>query len=149
VHAVLVIGYGNELRGDDGLGPRVASAIQARNLPAVRVIAAHQLTPELAEPISQAEAVIFIDAAVGTTTVEVLSLTPAPTTQLRAHHSNPRSLLGLAHSLFGACPPAWWITVPAFEMEFGDGLSEQARASMAAALEAFDRLLLQVTDPNS
>ena len=34
----LVIGYGNTLRGDDGVGPRVAEAIEKLNLPGVRTL---------------------------------------------------------------------------------------------------------------
>ena len=58
----LVIGYGNTLRSDDGAGQIVAEKIAQWNLPGVRSLAVHQLTPELAEIIAQADAVIFIDA---------------------------------------------------------------------------------------
>jgi len=46
---VLVIGYGNTLRGDDGLGQRAAEALAQRALPdGVEVLSCHQLTIELA-----------------------------------------------------------------------------------------------------
>ena len=48
----LVIGYGNTLRGDDGVGPRVAEAIEKLNLPGVRTLVCQQLSPEHADPIS-------------------------------------------------------------------------------------------------
>ena len=35
---ILVVGYGNTLRGDDGVGPRVAEAIGKRQLPGVRTL---------------------------------------------------------------------------------------------------------------
>ena len=60
----LVIGYGNTLRGDDGVGPRVAEAIHQLALPGVRALVCPMLTPELADPISRAHTVIFVDAAV-------------------------------------------------------------------------------------
>jgi hydrogenase maturation protease len=44
---LLVIGYGNELRSDDGVGPRVARAVAEWRLPGVEAIAVHQLTLEL------------------------------------------------------------------------------------------------------
>ena len=43
----LVIGYGNELRGDDGLGPYIAARVEEQCLPHVRTLTVHQLTPEL------------------------------------------------------------------------------------------------------
>jgi hydrogenase maturation protease len=60
----LVIGHGNELRGDDGAGPSVARAVASWHLPGVRTLAVHQLTPELAEDLAQTKRVVFVDAAV-------------------------------------------------------------------------------------
>ena len=42
----LVIGYGNTLRGDDGVGPRVAVAVEDLQLPGVRTLVCQLLTPE-------------------------------------------------------------------------------------------------------
>jgi hydrogenase maturation protease len=60
---ILIIGYGNPLKSDDGLGWHAAQEL-SRELtpPGVKVIRAHQLTPELAEEASTAELVLFIDA---------------------------------------------------------------------------------------
>ena len=49
---LLVIGYGNSLRRDDGVGPRVAEAIEELNLPGVRTLVCQLLTPEFADPIA-------------------------------------------------------------------------------------------------
>ena len=60
---VLVIGYGNSLRGDDGVGPRVAELAAADPRLAGAVVAAHhQLTPELALDMSAARLVVLVDA---------------------------------------------------------------------------------------
>ena len=60
----LIIGYGNPLRGDDGVGWEVASRL-AVIIPseAAHILTVHQLTPELAESVSEADLVIFIDAS--------------------------------------------------------------------------------------
>ena len=50
----LVIGYGNELRGDDGAGIMVARRIAENPPPGVRSIVARQLTPELADELAYA-----------------------------------------------------------------------------------------------
>jgi hydrogenase maturation protease len=140
VSSILVIGYGNELRRDDALGPKVAGILESRRRPGLRVIICHQLTPELADPISSADAVIFIDAAVGTTEVRVQPLKAGSFPKPSGHTSDPRTLLGLAQALFGRSPPAWWMTAPAFDTGFGESLSEPAQAHLRAALKAFDRL---------
>ncbi len=79
---VLVVGYGNALRGDDGVGQEVAEAVwlQRDRLPGLaraRVLWVTQLTPELAVDVSEAGLVVFVDAAcdgrpVGSVAVEVL-----------------------------------------------------------------------------
>src|SRR2546421_12899232 len=61
----LVIGYGNPLRTDDGVGWQVAQQLATDLADDVDVIGTHQLTPELAEPISRAGLVVFVDAGVG------------------------------------------------------------------------------------
>jgi hydrogenase maturation protease len=132
----LVIGYGNTLRSDDGVGAKVAAAVAELDLPGVVALVLHQLTPELAETISEARAVVFVDAAVDASTeVQMRQLEPAEGAQLMAHAADPRSLLAFAQQLFGRCPPAWWLTIPAENLEFGEELSPLARRGYKTALD--------------
>ena len=109
---LLVIGYGNTLRGDDGVGPRVAEAVGRLWLPGVRTLICPLLTPELADPVSRARKVIFVDAAVDLPQqVQWRKLVPGETTQLMAHAADPRTLLALARDVFGRSPEAWWLTI--------------------------------------
>jgi hydrogenase maturation protease len=137
----LVIGYGNTLRSDDGVGAKVAAAIEELALPGVTTLARHQLTPELAEAISEARVVVFVDAAVDAATeVQVRQLEPADGAQLMAHAADPGTLLALAKQLFGRCPPAWWLTIPVENLEFGEELSPLARRGYETALEKIQEL---------
>jgi hydrogenase maturation protease len=132
----LVIGYGNTLRSDDGVGARVAAAIEELALPGVTALVRHQLTPELAEPVSEARAVVFVDAAADASTeVRLRPLEPAAGAQLMAHAADPRTLLAMAKQLFSRCPPAWWLTIPVENLEFGEELSSLARRGYETALE--------------
>ena len=139
---LLVIGYGNTLRRDDGVGSKVAEAVAALNLPGVSVIVRHQLVPELAEPISQARGVIFVDAAVNANgRGEWREIEPNETGQLFAHATDPRSLLALAGQLFGRSPPAWSLAVPVEDLGFGDGLSPRAEVGLRVALKQVQSLV--------
>lgn len=140
--AILVIGYGNELRGDDAVGPRVATAVAEWKLARVRALSVHQLTPELADPISQASAVIFVDAAFESKTTEtaVIALHASPQAEWAAHSSDPRALLGLAQALFNRCPPAWLIQIPVETFDFGQPLSALAERGVASAVEEVRKL---------
>jgi hydrogenase maturation protease len=134
-HDLLVVGYGNELRCDDGVGPKVAAALQEMKLPGVRTITCHQLTPELAEPVSQARRVVFVDAAVDAAVgIQWRELEPAATGRIMAHAADPRTLLALARDVFGRCPTAFWLTIPIERLEFGDKLSPVARRGLDLAL---------------
>ena len=137
----LVIGYGNTLRGDDGVGPRVADAVAALNLPGVRTLACPMLTPELADPISQARVVIFVDAAVDAPKeVQLRKLEPNETSQLMAHAADPRTMLALARDVFGHVPDAWWLTIPAGNLDFCEELSPETQRGFEEAVEKIQSL---------
>jgi hydrogenase maturation protease len=132
---ILVIGYGNTLRGDDGVGPRVADGIDSLRLPGVRTLTCQQLSPEYAEPISQADTVIFVDAAVDVPKqVQMRPLEPNESSQLMAHAADPRTMLALARDVYGRAPKAWWLTIPAVQMEFGESLSREAQHGLNDAV---------------
>jgi hydrogenase maturation protease len=131
----LVIGYGNTLRSDDGAGPRVVEAIDALHLPGVRTLVFQQLSPEHADPISQAAKVIFVDASVESPReVQFRPLEPNDSCQLLAHAADPRTMLALARDVFGHAPSAWWLTIPAKNLEFGETLSPEAQRGCEQAV---------------
>ncbi|HLP75443.1 MAG TPA: hydrogenase maturation protease [Candidatus Paceibacterota bacterium] len=138
---ILVIGYGNTLRSDDGVGPGVADAVSALNLPGVRVITCHQLTPELASDVSQTREVIFVDASVEPVPrLQMRRLEPAAASQILAHAADPKTLLALARDVFGHCPTAWWLTIPIRNMDFGERLSDEAAEGLRAAVRMIETL---------
>ena len=141
--ALLIIGYGNTLRRDDGVGPKVAEAAAALHLPGVEALAAPQLTPELAEPIARADRVVFVDAAVDAPrTVQMRKLTPAESSQVMAHAAEPSTLLALARDVFGRMPEAWWLTIPVEDLGFGEELSPLAKVGFEAALDRIRELVV-------
>lgn len=138
--SVLVIGYGNPLRGDDAAGPVLADRLAALALPGVEVRVTHQLTPELAADLAGRDAVLFLDAALGEGVhVEVVEPDFAPTGL--GHAGDPARLLGLAQRLYGSQPRAWLVTIPAAGTESGAGLSPRTWAGIEEAEAAVRRLL--------
>jgi hydrogenase maturation protease len=133
---LLVIGYGNTLRGDDGVGPKVAEAVEALSLPGVRSLTCPLLTPELAEPVSQVSTVVFVDAAVDAPRdVQMRKLAPAASSQIMAHAASPATLLALARDVFGHAPEAWLLTIPVNELGVGEALSPLAQNGLKIALQ--------------
>ena len=140
---LLVIGYGNELRRDDGVGTKVAAAVAEWKLPRIEAIDCQQLTPELTEPISLAAHVVFVDAALDAGgSIQIREIEPDQNSQVMTHATNPRALLALAKQAFGRCPPATWLTIPIQDVDFGEELSPLARQGLEIAMEKI-RLLAQ------
>jgi len=139
----LIIGYGNTLRSDDGAGPRLAETVAAMNLPGVRSLACPLLTPELADPISRASAVLFVDAAVDAPhKVRLRKLQPAKSAQILAHAAGPATLLALARDVFGRAPKAWCLAIPAAKFDFGGEFSPETQTGIATALKRIQAILL-------
>ena len=137
---LLVIGYGNTLRRDDGVGPKVAEAVAALALPGVRALACPLLTPELSEPIARAGTVIFVDAAVDAPReVQMRSLAPAASSQIMAHAASPATLLALARDVFGHAPEAWLLTIPVKDLGVGEEFSPVAQHGFEVAVEEVKR----------
>ena len=123
--ARLIIGYGNDLRSDDGAGIRAAAMIAARDLK-TRVITCHQLTPELADDIARAAQVVFIDAYAADENgarLRVERIGDADMSSAQGHRSDPAALLDLARRLYGRVPEAWVVGVPAYCFDAGETIS--------------------------
>ena len=141
---LLIIGYGNTLRSDDGVGPRLVEAVGSRRLPQVRTLICQQLSPEHSSLVALAGAVIFVDAAVDApSAVQWREIKPGPAAQLFAHSADPRTLLAFARDVFGQVPQAWWLTIPAVNLEFGEELSPVTEAGYHEALENIQVLARQ------
>ena len=139
MRSVLVIGYGNPLRGDDAFGWHAARRLAqlARHDP-IHVLAVHQLTPELAEPVSNAERVIFIDAShqgePGTWKCEEIEPELGLANSL-AHHFTPASLLAYASVIFNVSPWAQLIAFSAQSFGCGEALTPRAESALAEVLQ--------------
>jgi hydrogenase maturation protease len=125
---ILVIGYGNPFRQDDGIG--YLAALRAGGL------AVHQLTPELAEPISRADLVIFVDADrdLWPGAVTETELSPAEAAAQFTHHVAPETLMALAQSLYGRSPKAKMIHAGGEWYGLGDDLSPGGSAALDKVL---------------
>ncbi|MCP9820418.1 hydrogenase maturation protease [Synechococcus sp. Cruz-9H2] len=141
----LVIGIGNPLRGDDGVGWHLAGTLADRSdrtdpsdLTALMV---HQLTPELAADLVDRSGVLFIDAwlaaAADPAGAARPQLRPVPSAATGpgsgSHHLEPGALVALADLLFDSRPAATILLVPAFAFPHGPAMSPSQRALLPEA----------------
>ena len=128
---ILIIGYGNVLRADDGAGYRAAEELQRhyRDDPEVRVFAAHQLTPEMAAEISSNDFVMFLDASSEAEPGKIWQVAVSPEATLSGftHQLTPASLLSAAEKLYGHAPEAVCISMAGWSFNLDDKLSRRAK----------------------
>jgi len=137
---ILVIGYGNPGRRDDGLGPALAARLTALHLPRVTVESDYQLSIEHAELAARHDVVVFADAATdvpGDAPFYLRPVEPAPDASCFSHHVSPQAVLHLAAECFGAHPCGWLLGIRPLDLEsFAEGLTPAAARHLASAVDA-------------
>ncbi len=137
---VMLLGVGNDLRGDDGAGPRVAQALAGRVAWDLRAV--HGLTPELADDLAGCEVALFVDAGADPE-LERPTWRSHPTrpdgagaSPLFGHALDVPGLLDLTVRLHGRAPRAATLALPARDFALGETLTPVAAAGVALAVEA-------------
>lgn len=134
---ILLIGYGNPGRLDDGLGPALAEAVAALGLPGVTVDSDYQLTVEDAAAAAENDVVIFADASVnGEEPFFFREIVAEGTLGFSSHSVDPEAVLAMAVDLFGAKTKGYALGIRGYQFdEFGERLSDKARENLSKACE--------------
>jgi hydrogenase maturation protease len=131
----LVIGYGNDLRSDDGAGRVVADRLDALALPGVTVRSVIQLTPELALEIAKFDTVVFVDASVEvaeTTSTPVVAGLTDPTAM--SHYNTPETLLGMTAKVGQVPSTAVAVSIPVTDIGLGMELTPMTAVGVEEAI---------------
>ena len=142
---VVVVGYGNALRTDDGLGWYAADRLASDpRLTGVTVLQRHQLMPELALDISAAVLVVLVDAShelpPGAVTVTQVERASDATTTW-SHHLSPPSVVALAHELYGRAADVFLVRCGVESFEMGDRLSPAVATALPKVVDAVVELI--------
>jgi len=144
---VLLYGYGNPGRGDDGLGPALAAAVEELAMPGIQVDANYQLTVEDAAEMRRFGAVVFADAATeGPSPFWFSRIDASRTGRLgwTSHSVTPVQVMALARDLFGSQVPAYTLGIRGYVFgELDEGLSAQARENLDQAVSFVRRALAE------
>jgi len=133
---LLLLGYGNPGRLDDGLGPALAAQVESLALPGVAVQADYQLCLEDSEAAARHDVVIFADAATsGAEPFSFQRIEPASCLGFSTHALQPEAVLGFAHQLFGARTDGYTLGIRGYAFNgYGESLTDQGRANLTAAV---------------
>ena len=137
---VLVLGYGNPGRQDDGLGPAAAAEIARLAWPQVSVQDNYQLVIEDAADIAEHDVVWFVDAArSGAEPYAIRALAAVPDLEFTSHLLKPETLLAIVEQYYGRSPDAYLLGIRGYEFEFFEGLTERASGNLTEAIAAIRR----------
>jgi len=139
VPRLLILGYGNTLRGDDAFGFHAAERLAAAITdPEIEVLALHQLGPELMEPVSRAARVIFLDVRTEGAPGVLVREPVLPATQVApevfTHHMTPAALLAGTQAVYGHTPEAILYSTAGTTFEVGAPLSPGVQAAISQAV---------------
>lgn len=136
---MLLIGYGNSGRCDDGIGPAFAERIAAMRLPGIEIDIDYQLTVDHALAVADTERVVFADALMGSEApFEFGRIHPGAAGSLASHSLTPATVLELARTLYGKKPQAFVLGIAGAEFgEVKEGLSEEAMRNLDLATDFF------------
>ena len=133
---VLILGYGNPGRQDDGLGPAASARIEALGWPNVTAYENYQLNIEDALEVADHDVVWFVDAArSGPSPFAFEPLAPAASLEFTSHLVRPEAILAMAHQYYGATPQAFLLGIRGYEFEFAEGLTNAATENLQLAVE--------------
>jgi len=137
---ILVYGYGNPGRQDDGLGPEFARRIQEwieeEDYSNIETDSNYQLNIEDAEAISGKDIVIFVDASIEE--IDSIDFTPVvasdATIEFTMHAVSSSFVLDLCKKIYNSHPTTWLLHIKGYEWDFREGLSEAAEKNLKLAL---------------
>jgi hydrogenase maturation protease len=138
---ILLYGYGNPGRQDDGLGnefiDRIGTWIETQGLEGIELDSNYQLNIEDADTISDKDIVLFIDAS--TEEIDDLLFTKVDPSDSKVefsmHAVSTAFVLDLCQKLYNKYPDTYLLHIKGYEWDFQEGLSEKAIVNLEKALD--------------
>ncbi len=143
---ILICGYGNPGRSDDGLGPALVAKLRGEPRGRTRKDITGELRLQLniedGLTISCYDRVIFVDAAKrGREPYEFREIRPAAGWTFSTHALSPESVLALCAELYGKTPRAFLLAIRGHRWVLGEGLSPQAEKNLSQAIAFLEQQL--------
>lgn len=128
---ILIYGYGNPGRQDDGLGnyfvEKVKQWVEAIGLKNISFDSNYQLNIEDAAEISDKDIVVFVDASRENIESFILDeITPDAKVEFSMHAVSASYVVHLSHEIYNKSPKSFLLHIKGYEWEFLEGISEKA-----------------------
>lgn len=150
---ILVYGYGNPGRQDDGLGIKLAEEVDLwcneNHLVHIQTDTNYQLNLEDAAGIADYDIVIFADASREDIQHFCFDpLMPSEKTEFTMHAVSPAFILHLCKQMFNHQPEAYLMHIRGYEWEFMEDMTEKARANLLEAISYVKDFIIGYSQPN-
>lgn len=148
-YKILIYGYGNPGRQDDGLGnafvEKLEKWVNSEKLDKIEFDSNYQLNIEDAEAIADKDLVVFVDAS--TEDIKDFILTPVnadTNVTFTTHAASPGYIVGLCKDLYNKIPATYLLHIKGYEWAFKEGLSDKAIANLELSIT---HIKTKLTDP--
>jgi hydrogenase maturation protease len=147
---LLIYGYGNPGRQDDGLGARFVEMVDAwieqEKLTGIYTDCNYQLNIEDSEVVADYETVIFVDASVVEEVDDYKLETIQPndaTIEFTMHAVSTSYVIDLCRKLYGKTPQAYVLHIKAYEFDFKEELTPGALRNLKAAFQFIKKFITE------
>jgi hydrogenase maturation protease len=152
VPRILVYGYGNPGRQDDGLGviftDELEKWVESAHLVNVHTDSNYQLNLEDAAGIANYDIVIFADASKEDLQhFSLVPLEPSEHAQFSMHSVSAAFILYLCHQIFNHKPKAYLLHIKGYKWDFMSQPSDKARENLDLALVYTKDFILNNSKP--
>ena len=143
---ILLYGYGNPGRQDDGLGNAFINDIEEwvkkQGLEGFSFDSNYQLNIEDALEISNYDLVVFVDASVEEIEDFCISKVDASTkVTFTTHAASPGYVVGLCKKMYNKAPVTLLLHIKGYEWKLDEGLTEKAKQNLEKAIIYFKEKL--------
>ncbi|MBN2480672.1 MAG: hydrogenase maturation protease [Bacteroidales bacterium] len=137
---ILIIGYGNPGRQDDGVGVLLVDDLhqwaEESKLEFIYTDSNYQLNLEDAATISDFDLVIFADASKEDVRDFIMTrLEPSPVANFTMHSASPAFILHICEQIFHRSPEAYLLHIKGYKWEFMNEPTARALENLNRALE--------------
>lgn len=131
---IAVIGIGNDLRGDDGVGPEFVRTLKENN---IHKIISHFPDLSLAELIKDYDLVIFVDVSINSNKVEIEEINQ-PKTYTLSHHFSIENVFWVCKKMYNHNLKGYILKIPGYDFGYKKTISQEAKKNMEQAIKILE-----------
>jgi len=137
IKKVLLVGFGNEYRRDDGLGIRLLDLIDDE----IQKIKIQELSIDILDDIKNFEVVIFVDAALEGEDINFRKIEKEPKFSPLTHHLSPEELLIWAENINKKNYEFYLLSIRGYDFDFGEEISKEGERNLLKAKDFLSNFL--------